>query len=165
METLSEIVIPNSVTYIGVAAFYGCSDLERVTIGKSVTSIDTQAFYSCWALTDIFCLAATPPSLDETTFNEEIYQQATLTVSAFSLNAYETADYWSKFTTIDGFLQGELNRDGVVDVSDVTILIGAVLNSTPVNLGAADMNSDGIIDVADVTALINLVLNGDRSHI
>lgn len=163
IENLSEIVIPNSVTHIGVAAFYGCSDLERVTIGKSVTSINTQAFYSCWPLTDIICLAATPPSLDGTTFNEEIYQQATLTVPASSLNAYKTAHNWSKFTTIDGFLQGELNSDGAVDVADVTVLISAVLNSTPVNLGAADLNSDGIIDVADVTALISRILNGDTA--
>ena len=160
IETLSEIVIPNSVTEIGVSAFYYCSDLERVTIGKSVTNIDMQAFCSCWALTDIICLAATPPSLDLTTFDEDIYEQATLTVSAFSLNAYETADYWKNFTTINGFLQGDLNGDGVVDVTDVTLLIDAVLNSTPVNRGAADMNSDGVVDVTDVTALINRVLNG-----
>ena len=162
IETLSEIVIPNSVTDIGVSAFYGCSDLERVTIGKSVTSIDIQAFCSCWALTDIFCLAATPPSLDGTTFNEEIYQQATLTVSKYSVSAYKTANYWKNFTSIVGFLQGDLNGEGVIDVSDVTMLIGAVLNSTPVNFGAADMNFDSIIDVADVTALISRVLNGGK---
>lgn len=41
------ITIPNTVTTIGDAAFYGCSDLTSVTIPNSVSTIEGYAFYSC----------------------------------------------------------------------------------------------------------------------
>ena len=45
--------IPNSVTTIGYAAFYKCSDLTSLTIPNSVTSIGSSAFYGCSGLTSI----------------------------------------------------------------------------------------------------------------
>ena len=59
-------------------------------------------------------------------------------------------------------LIGDINNDGIVDVSDVTALINAVLTSSSegVNMSQADVTGDGIVDVSDVTALIDLVLNG-----
>ena len=46
-ETLSSVVIPNSVTSIGNYAFYGCEYLTSVSIGNSVASIGSYAFYGC----------------------------------------------------------------------------------------------------------------------
>ena len=40
-------IIPNSVTKIGVGAFYGCSSLTKVTIPNSVTEIGESAFAGC----------------------------------------------------------------------------------------------------------------------
>ena len=45
--------IPNSVTSIGVRAFYGCSGLTSVTIPNSVTTIGNSAFTNCSGLTSI----------------------------------------------------------------------------------------------------------------
>ena len=45
--------IPNSVTSIGVAAFYECSGLTSITIPNSVTSIGGGAFQSCSGLTQV----------------------------------------------------------------------------------------------------------------
>ena len=42
---ITNLVIPNSVTYIGNYAFSGCSGLTSVTIPNSVTSIGNSAFY------------------------------------------------------------------------------------------------------------------------
>ncbi len=50
---LTDIVIPNSVTSIGNSAFYNCSGLTRITIGNSVTSIGNSAFEDCSALATI----------------------------------------------------------------------------------------------------------------
>lgn len=47
------VVIPDSVTSIGIHAFFGCSSLTSVTIPDSVTSIGGSAFYGCKALTSI----------------------------------------------------------------------------------------------------------------
>ena len=48
---LTSITIPNSVTSIGGSAFYGCSGLTSVTIPNSVTFIGGSAFYGCSGLT------------------------------------------------------------------------------------------------------------------
>ena len=53
---------------------------------------------------------------------------------------------------------GDVNGDGIVDVSDVTALINMILGTTPADLKVADINADGILDVTDVTALINEIL-------
>ena len=45
--------IPNSVTKIGIAAFWGCHGLTSITIPNSVTSIGSSAFYGCTGLTSI----------------------------------------------------------------------------------------------------------------
>ncbi len=50
---LTSIAIPSRVTNIGDAAFNGCSSLTSVAIPSSVTSIGLGAFYGCDRLTSI----------------------------------------------------------------------------------------------------------------
>ena len=59
------------------------------------------------------------------------------------------------------FILGDVNGDGLVNITDVTMLISYVLNSGSVDIvtEAADMNDDGSINITDVTMLINQVLN------
>ena len=61
-------------------------------------------------------------------------------------------------------LIGDVNHDGNVNITDVTILIGMVLND---NLEAgceicSDVNPDGKINITDVTLLIDIVLNSAK---
>ena len=50
--SLTSIIIPNSVTSIGEAAFGGCS-LASITIPNSVTNIEPYAFGACSSLTSV----------------------------------------------------------------------------------------------------------------
>ena len=48
-----DVVIPDSVTAIGVKAFYDCHRLTSISIPDSVTSIGDNAFSECESLTSI----------------------------------------------------------------------------------------------------------------
>ena len=52
-RSLSKIVIPSSVTSIGFSAFFDCSSLSEIVIPSSVTSIGNRAFFSCRSLSKI----------------------------------------------------------------------------------------------------------------
>ena len=64
--------------------------------------------------------------------------------------------------TVSKGLMGDVNGDGIVDVGDVTRLIGVVLNGETGD--EYDLNGDGYVDVGDVTRLIDWVLNGVPSN-
>ena len=52
-SALSNITIPDGLTYIGDSAFKGCSGLINITIPDSVTEIEDRAFSGCSGLTKI----------------------------------------------------------------------------------------------------------------
>ena len=55
---------------------------------------------------------------------------------------------------------GDLNADGRVDVTDVSLLIDVVLGKTVqiAEEATPDLNGDGMVDVTDVSMLIDIVL-------
>ena len=56
---------------------------------------------------------------------------------------------------------GDVNDDGLVNVSDILVIISFILmNSSPseYEIWASDLNSDGFIDVVDIIALVNNIL-------
>jgi hypothetical protein len=57
-----------------------------------------------------------------------------------------------------------MNGDGVVNVSDVTLLVNMILNNDDLEAAQypyADMNGDGAINISDLTILIGNILNND----
>ena len=52
-EKLTSIIIPNSITYIGIEAFRGCTGLTSITVPKSVTTMDNRVFLYCTGLTSV----------------------------------------------------------------------------------------------------------------
>ncbi len=52
-DSLTSVVIPDSVTTIGDNAFSGCDSLTSVVIGDSVTIIGDYAFHNCSSLTSV----------------------------------------------------------------------------------------------------------------
>ena len=59
-ESLTSMIIPDSVTDIGVGAFANCSSLRSVEIPDSVTSVNIDVFENCTSLT-IYCEAESQP--------------------------------------------------------------------------------------------------------
>ena len=48
--SITKCIIPNSVTNIGINAFYGCNSLKEITIPNSVISIGNYIFSFCESL-------------------------------------------------------------------------------------------------------------------
>ena len=75
---------------------------------------------------------------------------------------YAATSPWSRFTHIEGWENdepGDVNGDGIINISDVTNLIDALLSdATP---AGGDVNHDGQVSIADVTDLIDMLLNGN----
>ncbi len=162
-ETITSYGKTYQVTSIGLGAFMMCPDLTSVTIPETVTKIGSFAFNGSTSLTSVTCLALVPPMLVYEVFDDDTYSNATLYVPNASLSDYRAAKGWKNFTHIVGIgasILGDLNHDGVLDVSDVTAMISLVLGSGTPDLSEADLNFDGQVDVSDVTALISHVLNG-----
>ena len=55
-------------------------------------------------------------------------------------------------------LTGDVNGDGVVNVSDVTSLVNKILGDPTYSDTVCDVNADGVVNVSDVTTLVNLIL-------
>lgn len=51
---LNSVTIPNTVTSIGWGAFYGCTGLTSVMIPNSITFIGWDSFYGCTSIKDLY---------------------------------------------------------------------------------------------------------------
>ena len=166
-DGLTSLVIPSSVSSIGYQAFQGCTRLNEVTIGSGVTAIGSKAFDKCNALQSITCEGNVPPIIENgNCFTWTCYTQATLKVPNEALTSYKSADYWKRFVNIQemgGMMYGDMDSDGHINITDVTLLIDLLLSSDPNDEHQpliGDIDNDGHINITDVTSLIDLLLNG-----
>ena len=113
-SNLKSVTIGNNVTCIGNRAFQNCDSLTSVIIGKSVTSIDECAFGGCHSLKTVFNYCTTPPVLDWCSFSNSTH--CTIYVPINSIDVYKTTDGWK-----------ELIIKGMVDVETMT---KAITNAT-----------------------------------
>ena len=100
-SALASITIPESVSSIGGYAFRYCFSLASITIPASVSSIEERAFEDCYSLANITCEATIPPTCYPDPFYGVPISTCVLTVPAESVTAYQTANYWKEFATIE----------------------------------------------------------------
>ncbi len=123
-------------------------------------------FVACSALEKIVCYVPHPFDINASTFTSGNYN-VPLYVLKRALDDYKNAPYWSQFATIlpidgtvvDGLL-GDVNNDGYINMSDVTVIINYILGRevNDFRWQQADMNFDGFINMSDVTGVINFIL-------
>ncbi|MEE2858830.1 MAG: FISUMP domain-containing protein [Candidatus Neomarinimicrobiota bacterium] len=68
----------------------------------------------------------------------------------------------SMFLSLDGWqpdLPGDVNEDGIINITDIVIAVNIVLGMSPFN-ELADVNEDSIINVQDIILLVNIILWG-----
>ena len=160
-------VIPDDVEIIGVGAFDYC-EFSSITIPKSVREIGS---FMCGLVNSIKVNWYQPIEINEDVFygpwyKYEIYESATLYVPRGTKAAYQAAEGWKRFSKIEeyGSLAGDVNGDGVVNITDVTMTVNHVLgnHSESFDETVADMNDDGKINISDVSLIVGVVLNGQQ---
>lgn len=93
--------IAEGITAIAADAFYE-SRLTDVTIPQSTSSIGDYAFYYSESLKNVYCKAATPPTLGESVFDNfenglDKPIGCKIHVPAASVEAYKTATNWERY--------------------------------------------------------------------
>ena len=88
------------LTSIDYPAFAFNTSLTSVIIPKSVTNIGNAVFYRCSNLSDVYCYAKNVPETGINMFKDCPIASATLHVPAGSVEAYRTTAPWSDFGTI-----------------------------------------------------------------
>ena len=91
------------VTGIGDSAFCHCDSLTALTISMNVKSIGGAAFGNCGKLVTITCRATIPPTIETNTFHG-VDISIPVYVPKGSVEAYQTAEHWNRFTNIQCFI-------------------------------------------------------------
>ena len=129
--------------YVYKGSFKNCTSLKTIYFG-GVKSIDSEAFAGCSSLTEIH-LGTTPPSVQEDSFDEETYKNATLFVPEGTAEVYCNSPIWSKFAKIS---------DGKTILSSYQLIISSSGNGNVTYSGSTIQNGTHSFTIHEGTSAI-----------
>ena len=184
------LTIPGTVKQIGDNAFYNCNRMTTVVLEEGVESIGHNSFFgpvstlvlpkslqymkpmsinpyanadpSSGIFIPVGDLTVITHSLVPAPVNEfafyYVFGEGHLVVPAGCAETYKTAESWAYFA--DYIEAGDVNRDGRLDIADVTLLIAFIQGRkhTETEARIADVNGDGVLDGEDVEQLCQYIL-------
>ena len=159
---IERVTLPASLKELK-ASFGYCDNLTSVTLGPNLRLLEGGVFAQDTKLAEIHCQVANPAQIEfrfSGQFTNVPVNDCVLYVPRGTEALYRAHSQWKVFTHIveeSSTIRGDINGDGITDVTDVNMVIDMVLGNidfTP----AADLNGDGIADVSDVSLIIDIVL-------
>jgi len=84
-----------------------------------------------------------------------------ITLTSTNLSSYENQIRSIIEENYEDLTLGDINQDGLINIQDIVVMIGAVLNNIELEenqLTLADLNQDGALDILDIVATVNLIL-------
>ncbi len=139
-DLLTTATIPKSVTNIGEHALNACTLLKSVIIHNSVTDINKYAFDYCPSFTDLYYYGTKS-------------QWESIRLGDYNTDLQEVNIHFMKY--------GDTNDDGVVDGTDLILLIKELfktIGNKPSNPGLFDVNGDGVFDITDLVKIKKILL-------
>ena len=145
---LTYMNLPSSLTEISNIIFADCKDLAYVRIPHTVTKIAEKSFTRCDK--DLLVIVGCANSAAQTFAEKYGIPFATIPCKDHT--------YSSGTCTCCNILLGDLNKDGVVNMDDYTIMVGYVNDpATCPDLSIADVNQDGVLDINDRLFLLEII--------
>ena len=97
---ITSITIGDHVSSIGVGAFQSCSNVTSIIIGEDVTTMGGWAFYGCSKVTSMTCYPRRVPHSADNLFDNTLLENAVLYVAGSAFNDYYSQEPWNKFKDI-----------------------------------------------------------------
>ena len=161
---------PIAILYLGRDTsglpFTGKDSLTDLTLGDKVTVIDPADFEGCTAIRNITVYAPVPPEVYEESFEDNVYETATLRVPDESVEDYKADEVWSKFFNLLGV--SEIRPiDIEMELTDVELTEGesTTLKAIITPENATDKSvtwnsSDSSVASVDATGLVTALKAG-----
>ena len=151
---LTEVNLPDSLEYIGICAFEGCSGLTSIMIPNTVTEIDDYAFMGCTGLTEI-----TLPESLEILGGSVFYGCSGLTILHIPANVTRIGSSLVSHTNVTCITVDAANRtydsrdncNAIIETQTGTLIIGCnnstVPNGVRIIEGVAFMDCNQIVNI------------------
>lgn len=123
MTQLTSLILPENMTTVYEGTFAQCTALKSVTIPAGIRDIEAYAFNGCTALTEVFCLGATPAYLNyyegyDHPFGNLEASQVTVYVPKGCKADYEGSEWGYHFDHIVESATGVLAPESVLPTAD-----------------------------------------------
>ena len=161
-------MIGEGVTSIGSYALYNvCAEMDTMRLPSTLTYLGDRAMAGMTGMQVLKTDAESVPSLGNEVWAGVNQPSVPLIApNPSSEMLYKQADQWMDFyfqSTID-FILGDVDGDGEVTISDVTLLVDYLLaGEATIDLNAADVDGDGSPSIGDVSLIIDMLLNSSSS--
>ena len=157
-EALTDINIPKSVKTIGDSAFEVCISMEKINLPEGLVTIGPRAFTWCQSLTSV-TIPASVKTIGEKAFfncgtitgNENFFITCTKGTAGEKYAINNNIEH----KTLSGkSVKGDLNGDGSVNVTDISMLSAHVKGKKKLaNDSYADLDGNGKVNITDISML------------
>ncbi len=138
-DNVTEIVLPESLAYIGDGAFEGCESLEKLSMGKNIVSIGEKAFYSCEGL----CSINIPATTEEIGNGAFYFCSSLKTISVDDENKFYSSD---SFALLDKVKKELIQYSAAVKEKSYTIPDSVITIGNYAFYGSENLTSVNIPD-------------------
>lgn len=162
------VALAEGTENMGDYAFYNNDKVSVFTVPASMVYMGNWAMAGMTGLDTINAVPTVVPELGDSVWAGVLQSAVMLNTANNDIaDLYAAAEQWKEFHILRDYLMGDVNRDGVIDIADVSAIIAHMFgDELPVfDEVAADVNGDNIIDVDDINAIIDMILSGHGTHV